>query len=924
MADPIKTSLSLENLASEYSVFERDQVLTEGQLNTLSRYFDDQDRLTRVELLGVGIVGGLNVVQAGNKVIVGKGVGITTDGDLLLLPSDTAYDHIKPYDESAPVYKPFYNDDKIITLFELVKEGESDVRKQAMNTLPAPLSDYAVLFYMESYEQDHDLCSGSDCDNLGLSAVNTPRLLLVGKADAEKLLKPLTTASAAAAQLPYVTANRLKLSATLDSTGKLASAYLGTCNNIHSKLLQTLSTLNALLPGLLIEQFGSNPIGAWIGKLNSLNTHFANPANAAKPSIQYYYSFLKDVAETWNDLRAQLFANDSVLCPDLTAFPKHLVLGALNSPQQARTGLYPSPLTSDSRIAREHVRFLTSKLHVMFNTVTLPVPVPNTNALRITPSRDERATLEERAIPFYYVDNGAFKIQPAWSYEMSSNQAAERTTAYRWADYTGKAAPDFFAGQIGRYDFFRIEGHHGQNVATAVNTLKGLIETHNLPFAVRSVLLHNDKKKIVVRPPRYRDIHRFHYLLRKEVEVQLNYGKKFGEKFSADLISAAGKNDFPDKIGDMTLQAYAVEQRDKISSAAGNAASAVGKKKYSEYRQGMSNQNFNWKAGYKEAVETAGNFKRQISNLMRTDFATPFDTLFVSNQSAWLNWLDILIDKQDEREDDKLMLPGFFRQHPGIEHCGGVARGGTFILVYDDQAQVVADFMLPYYAPEGGDEEPEDEPDLPIPDFRLPDGILDKGFTLLVPPEIRWQRDLFDIRDQLIKDWKKEFDIQTDYMDFFTHNMETMGDIFTRFGLGNVAVPGSNVLPNTGDAMLDSILDMVSNSRQQIEQVMEILAKDDLAGPQREQAEQILEDLQTTLGANINIATGYMVQAGIDIGAGQPAAAAVAILSNGLRSVTSGPAKAQLQGNLRKTIDKAPTGQKGPLNNMMNMGGMKF
>ena len=53
MADPVKTIRSLETLSSEYSVFERDQVLTEAQLNSVARYFDDQERLTRVELLGV-------------------------------------------------------------------------------------------------------------------------------------------------------------------------------------------------------------------------------------------------------------------------------------------------------------------------------------------------------------------------------------------------------------------------------------------------------------------------------------------------------------------------------------------------------------------------------------------------------------------------------------------------------------------------------------------------------------------------------------------------------------------------------------------------------------------------------------------------------------------------------------------------------
>src|ERR1700749_1446617 len=106
MADPIPTLRSLDSLVTDYSVFERDQVLTEAQLNSVAQYFDDQDRLTRVELVGVGIVGGLNAIIAGGKVVVGKGVGISTDGDLMLLQTDTTYDSIKPYDETAPFYAP--------------------------------------------------------------------------------------------------------------------------------------------------------------------------------------------------------------------------------------------------------------------------------------------------------------------------------------------------------------------------------------------------------------------------------------------------------------------------------------------------------------------------------------------------------------------------------------------------------------------------------------------------------------------------------------------------------------------------------------------------------------------------------------------------------------------------------------------------
>jgi hypothetical protein len=34
---------------------------------------------------------------------------------------------------------------------------------------------------------------------------------------------------------------------------------------------------------------------------------------------------------------------------------------------------------------------------------------------------------------------------------------------------------------------------------------------------------------------------------------------------------------------------------------------------------------------------------------------------------------------------------------PGLEHFGGVTRGGTFVLVQDSENKVFADFMLPYF-----------------------------------------------------------------------------------------------------------------------------------------------------------------------------------------------------------------------------------
>jgi len=52
----------LDNITTQYRKFNENQVLTEGQLNEFIDYFEDQDRLSRTQLSGVGIVCGFKSI----------------------------------------------------------------------------------------------------------------------------------------------------------------------------------------------------------------------------------------------------------------------------------------------------------------------------------------------------------------------------------------------------------------------------------------------------------------------------------------------------------------------------------------------------------------------------------------------------------------------------------------------------------------------------------------------------------------------------------------------------------------------------------------------------------------------------------------------------------------------------------------------
>ena len=87
------TLYKLEEITKEYTIFEDNQVLTKKQLNEVVDYFEDQTRMTRTLLLGVGLVCGLEVSHnpSNNNITIGAGPSVTTDGDLLKIKAKTAF-----------------------------------------------------------------------------------------------------------------------------------------------------------------------------------------------------------------------------------------------------------------------------------------------------------------------------------------------------------------------------------------------------------------------------------------------------------------------------------------------------------------------------------------------------------------------------------------------------------------------------------------------------------------------------------------------------------------------------------------------------------------------------------------------------------------------------------------------------------------
>jgi hypothetical protein len=868
MVDVLK---SLDEITTGYNVFEKDQVLTHLQLNQLSNYLDDQGRLTRVSLLCVGIGCGLRPSLADGKVLVTKGVGVTTDGDLLRFGADALYDRYRPYDEAAPVYLPFLGiDGKRIPLWELMAVGDEGPRTRPLAQFNAEagadLGSMIALLLMESYIRDPDICSGTDCDNLGRDAINTPRLLLVGTDTARTLLGAFDTPDAAARRLPDVVAERPAITSALTSPDAHAGAYRTACTVTLSRIVAGLERLYPECKDFLGDEFPTDPAPVWKRILAGLDAQFA----LSPRGIQYYYDFLRDLVDTYNELRGLLFGDTAVCAPDFLRFPKHLLLGRLTptaNPADYRTEFYPSPVVS-STAERRHARFLAQKVNTLIFTFEVPTGPP---VVKITPSFFADRSLEERAIPYYYKVSESLPIARSWSFRLHARDMDACNYSYNSSLYGaegGAASP--LTTDIARFPFFRIEGHLGANVKDALAAVTNEVKSHNLPIDVKAVMLDLDRTKLPFKPPfRFTDLHRLHYLVRQDVASQLDDVTKFSGTFKDKVQADAGTAVAGDPQSIMKI----AQDRDAAVQEKATAAKATLTKGYAAYKADPS-----WTSNLRDTVQAAGTFKVDLGDVVKTDFVTPFDTLITNPHLPWLDWLDDIIGKKDEKEEERVLFSTFLEEHPGLEHHAGAVRGGTFVLACDTQGTVVADFTLPYFAGERP-EESVDEPPLKPPIWKPP-YIIDRPIKLIPSRE----RLLADFKTKIEPDWTGAIDLEKKSFDTFKESFALASSVYA--GLPRTTTPGAGTIKVT-DPKLDLHLNDTQAKTESVDFIRNEILKAGADEGKRTALEANLKEAEVDLAKSIATTTEYVAKSPMDMGANSDGLAAMGALSNAVAKINS-------------------------------------
>lgn len=504
-----RQTLQLEELSYEYELFRENQLLTHEQLNKFIRYFEDQDRLTRTCLIGVGLVCGLSAKVKNSIITVSQGCAVTTDGDLLKLET-TDYKFFRSYSnltrgKGDPIYDPFFPPASAgtqVKLWELMVSDKVEVGSPPdsltlfASKAGSAIEDMVALLYLEYYLSEPDDCTAIDCDHLGQLQNAKIKVLLISQQDMDKVInsepneiiadhiyKSYYEAYTKYFVLPELKAQRLPMtSLNTASLGALTKGYSNIVNNGTAGLINAIEDLYNTFQ-FILDPTKYFKITTIKNKLNATLTSTVKPFQ-----VQYLYDFYKDMIDGYNEIKDTIYNAIYVCCPDKYAFPKHIMLGIVNAdlgpkPPKYRHYFYPSPAVTKNKSYLSVAKSMFTRMADMAAGFILPAQPLD---VRITPSVDAEKQTEWKAIPFYY--KNAVTLRPNWSYYRTMRGTDKNVLSYYSVDYGDspmvKNPLDF---DLDKNNFFRIEGHQGKKMAEAMEAIIGLKESKSLPFDVVAV-----------------------------------------------------------------------------------------------------------------------------------------------------------------------------------------------------------------------------------------------------------------------------------------------------------------------------------------------------------------------------------------------------------------------------------------------------
>jgi hypothetical protein len=757
---------------NKYPVFEANQVLTNAHLNQVFDYLDEQDRLTRANLIGIGIVCGLEATynSAVPDIRISMGCGIPSEGYLILLPQEVTLVSYKKYtlpDDIAyspftyltglpPLSKPF-------DLWEMFEVGEPG----SIPFTTGFLSTKVIVLFLELKKDGLRNCSPNNCDDKGEQVTITLRKLLIEKADADKIIikanalqDGLSSADIAAAfsakmNLPDLRLPRFNVpNNSLSSSAEVYNSFIQMIKKeaLAAAMSSALSAAYTAFKPLLQKEYPTDPFTGFNSSFGFLDT---TPTNTTQVKfLQYYTDFFDDLIKAYEEFRWAGIELTCLCCPSEELFPRHLFVGEVMPTANAflyRHNFLPSPASCcECEKETEALLLLFRRLVEITLTFTNspPLPTPSTSMpdpqIRITPSKLADVPASDKCIPYYYLQNGSPPLYQSWNPMKTRRGKAKQNLSYRADEYaTSNFIKKPLEYDLEPYNFLRIEGHLGKNYILALQSLITLRQQNRLPFEIIALRTGAFDEHMTVdlskEECRFQDLETLYDVLREELLHELCEGIiSFYEMVDQKITGTAGTPQME------LIKKYAPTYRYKQNSVGAWYESQLSRYQAMSYLNVDQNNIdindlfmvhcvlFFGTTGlppeyYAHAVAIyylskiaeilPANFadlgfddfenKYQDLNglvrLMRSeaarnlpatltayqpqeDLIDHFDSILLSGKYEPIAALRAEYARRIKEVKQKQFLSYFLMNNPGIQHKAGVPLGGTFILVYHQNA----------------------------------------------------------------------------------------------------------------------------------------------------------------------------------------------------------------------------------------------
>ncbi len=496
-------------LINKTTVFEENQVLTAGQLNNTQQFLFQESRLTRIRLIGRGIVCGLHASYGENTVHISKGLGVTSWGFLISL-GDCDLTHYKTYTLPDGLDYKYFNN---APLLELVTAENAAAMGAGPITGALVLSDYVVVLFLESAARDLKSCLGKSCDDLGKENTFTIRKLLIKRTD----LISINTSNKNKGGAMYPALYELE---TIDypralitpiaaaNYPALVNTYLSPVAAILEKLTKQLAIIYSELPALArhFPNYDFDSIRAtWEAKLIELSAQYLS---GKAYGFQYVYDAFEDIIKSYEELRCIAMHLNNVCLPDEDAFPMHLMLGSDTCPPSVfRQEFEYSPLFNEYKDWSKKLVTVFGRTLNMLTGFYDSQNEKNDRGILATPSKEKWQNIGKRALPIYF-DPGIADFENYWNESLCHGCDNGKPLSYHYQlplnlQTYGKSkleAPLLY--NFSDTTFFRMEGHLAIEEDVAVKQYKRLQRNLNLPFKVRSIFMgEGGTTKTVCRYP---------------------------------------------------------------------------------------------------------------------------------------------------------------------------------------------------------------------------------------------------------------------------------------------------------------------------------------------------------------------------------------------------------------------------------------